>query len=556
MMPKPYSLSLYSPAVNAAQIFQQSLTSRARGWKRSHRKNGGCYLGSFTMEGTTAELGKLFEGWMGYEVRERAAGMLSWSGLIYEMDLTVNGITRHRSFDLMANAVRTSYTKETYTGDNLVKEPSLELAGVGGADLFAAWYENTGTAGVVTRMGPGGAADGNYYVRLTADTDDDPEGFTYLRQNIQLTAGARYKLTYYTKGDGTYAGRVGVNDPNIGSGVADWVVYPHSTGVTANAWTQRSVEFVGPSEGDVQIFLLAPLRQQVTPFTQGTADFDKIELYEFLPGVYQTGWLTEDANGASSIPRYGRKEEIIHLDEYSEATSTAYRDTYWAEHAWPWPRPAGVKEYSNRAMLDVRCAGYGFTANWMYIMEGDGQAHDLDHWISAIVGADFGLSPRHARPTDTVVATAGDCQFLKTGIIRTNTLQVTETTGLEERPFDRIFELADLGDASGNPWRVWVDANRRVNYEQINTTPRYFIRRGQIYDTMSGNVPSNPWLMQPAVFRDMFYRGNSEPGSFLASPQDIYVSEVTMADGWDRPELTTELLSEAEILLRQAERGG
>ena len=47
----------------------------------------------------------------------------------------------------------------------------------------------------------------------------------------------------------------------------------------------------------------------------------------------------------------------------------------------------------------------------------------------------------------------------------------------------------------------------------------------------------------------------TEPGSFLASAQDIYVEEVEMADGWDWPALKTSLFSEAELLLAQAQRG-
>lgn len=562
-MPKDFNLRIYSSVLDPnGPKFQMDLTRHNVGWRRSIRAQGGYWLGSFRQTGDAKGLQAAFERWLGYHVQETSGGAKTWEGMIYEMDLVVNGVRRRRSLDLMSNAVKTTYTKEEYSGDNAVGNFSFEVLGNGGSDVFAGWYENLGTGGAIASVTPGGAVDNGRYIRLTADQDDDPEGMTYVRQNIPVTPGNKYKLTYWTKALDGYAGRIGVNDPNIGSGVDDWVVYPHSTGVRLNAWTQCSDEFVGPSEGDIQVFIMAPLRVETPPgsgtYVYPRADFDYIEMYEYLPGVYETDWQIGEVNAtpppAYSPPypmdTYGRKEEVIHLDEYSNATSVKYRGTYWKRNAWPWVRPVSAQP-PGEATLEVQVCGYVFTANWLYLTEGDGQSHKVGEWISSIVGSEFGLSDAHGGDVDG----AGDCQFLKAGWIDpfgANTLTVVETVSLEERPFDRIMELVNLGDQDSAPWHVAVGAGRLLHYAKVDVTPRYFLRNDGVFDTMSGVKPSNPWQMVPGVVKDMTYRsGFNEPGSFLLTNKDIYCEEVEMADGWSRAALKTVLLDESEILKAQ-----
>jgi hypothetical protein len=180
--------------------------------------------------------------------------------------------------------------------------------------------------------------------------------------------------------------------------------------------------------------------------------------------------------------------------------------------------------------------------------------------MAKMAGADFGRDVLHGG----TLTTAGDMQFIKAGNISDNdpdadgdALLVAQLPGLEERPWDIIQELASLGDADGNPYRAWVDTGRLLHYQPIDTTPRYYIRQGNYYDTMAGRAPVNPWLMQPAVARDMDYRPTAtEPGSFLDNPRDLYCEEIEMADGWAVPAVKTVLFSEAELLQSRMERGG
>lgn len=541
-MAKPYALSLYSSVLGAAPRFERPLTTDAKGWKRSTRSQGGCWQGSFSIEGTKAELQDYFRRWLGYDVQEKAGGMLSWRGMVYEMDLTLNGITRRRSLDLMANSLKTTYVTQEIVGLNKVENPGFENWTAGATDDFWTWQETVGGGNI---QAAGAAHGGAWCLELTGTGTAQT---TYVRQNIQVTPGAAHRVTYWTKGDAAPGERVqsgmfGIQDAG---GANQWLCGPTIIWQNEAAWKDKIDSFVGPPSGEIVLFFWAP-----EPNTR-VVYFDDVAIFELGEGVFETEWVqVEDADAGGPISTYGLKEEIIHLDNYPQATSIAYRDSYLAEYAWPWPRPVAAGS-DIEARLDVFIAGYVHTMNWLYVVRGDGAEHDVDDWIVAIVGEEFGIDPVHRG----YVEGAGDCQFVKIGSIASNTLQVAQMTGLEERPWDLIQELTALGDNAGNPWRCWVRLDRQVNYQQLDVIPRYFIRRDGVFDTMAGATPTNPWLLQPAVFRDMTYRPPAtEPGSFLTSAQDIYVEEVEMADGWEQPALKTSLFSEADLLLAQAERG-
>lgn len=555
MMAKPYALSLYSPYLaGVAGQFEQSLTTEAKGWKRSIRDMGGCWQGTFSIEGKDYDLHNKFRRWLGYDVQERAGGTMSWRGLVYEMDLTLNGVTRRRSLDMMANRVRTTYTHMDWVGENMVGNPSFEDYDGGPPIDFFGWYEDpVNAAGVAVGHGGG--------IALLL-TGTGVQYSKYVRQNVNVTPGASYQLTFWTRGDGGVSGgmntgEVGIRDPNT----QQWILGPQPTMNVSTTWMQSTVWFDGPSDGEVMVFFYCPV-------TAGrNAYFDDVEILEKQEAVAQSNWALLDGTGTINLNvlpttgpavTYGVKEEVIHLDGYPIETSGAYRNTYARENSYPWARPVSAgKPGVNK--LTVTVCGYIWTMNWLYVMHGDGFEHPIDEWIRKIVGLHTGLSYVHGGEVNW---DAGDCQWIRQGVIRdndylaTNALQAPQLTGVEERPWDVIQELIELGDEDGNPWRGWVDVQQLFNYMPIDTTPRYYIRPSGIYDTMAGNIPSNPWTMQPGVFRDMTYRPPAtEPGSFLQSVQDMYVNEVEMAVGWDTPKLKTTTFSEAEVLLEQSERG-
>lgn len=119
----------------------------------------------------------------------------------------------------------------------LIQNPSFEIAGAGGADVFANWTEVYGLDGLVedeTVL----VHSGSHAMKMTSSylfADD-------CTQEINVTPGQDYVLSFWTRGDGTAQGRYGVYDVN--GGVA--IIPLTATGVTGTTYTKVSANFKAP----------------------------------------------------------------------------------------------------------------------------------------------------------------------------------------------------------------------------------------------------------------------------------------------------------------------
>lgn len=124
--------------------------------------------------------------------------------------------------------------------------------------------------------------------------------------------------------------------------------------------------------------------------------------------------------------------------------------------------------------IDVTVSGYVFTSAWRYVAPSMAPAQ-ADVWMTNLVNL--------------------QCEFLELGTINENTVIVETDPDIDIRVWDEINRVVELGDASGNPWRFYVNAGRKGNYEQISTTPSYYARggilRSRSLDTMWNNVASS-----------------------------------------------------------------
>ncbi len=93
--------------------FVTDISGKAQRWRRSIRRQGGYWLGSFELPGAGSEAQHWFYNYLGYHLEETTSGAVTWEGMIYEMELTVNGVTRRRSLDGMWNAVTVDYIDAT-----------------------------------------------------------------------------------------------------------------------------------------------------------------------------------------------------------------------------------------------------------------------------------------------------------------------------------------------------------------------------------------------------------------------------------------------------------
>ena len=304
------------------------------------------------------------------------------------------------------------------------------------------------------------------------------------------------------------------------------------------SWEGFIAEMVLYKAGSIRRKSLAEMWNAVRARYRDDADSDAVD----------STYVTQ----ASSITRYGRKEQMLFLDGYPLATAQAAINAELNDNGYPKAR-ASAFGMSGDTFLDVTVLGYAHTANWMFQEEGNG-AVNLSEWIEDIVGSEFGLSANHGG----AVANAGDCQFLKTGEIDANTLQVSSSTAFPVRAWDVMANpstgLTMAGILSGGeyvPAILWVDVGRLAYYAPINLDPRYQWDGGELFDAVGVPVV-NPWAVRPAVVRDLTYPlRRRDRDSVFGDSRDVVVQEVEV-DWYGNVTLRPEGYNITEILTARA----
>uniref|UniRef100_A0A6M3KRA7 Uncharacterized protein n=1 Tax=viral metagenome TaxID=1070528 RepID=A0A6M3KRA7_9ZZZZ len=519
-----YNLRLWTSVLNDDQAFVADLTRAAADWKRSIRDIGGYWMGSFSITGDAVALYDFFDNWLGYHLQEKVGSQISWEGMVYEMELSAGSFRRRRSLDDLYNAGNATYTTFDYVTEMLTGGDFETVT----ANDFDGWHEGAGVADETVNVNSGSHAckitsDGELEIVDNYSTHKN----TWIRQNINTTAGTMYKLIVY--GDGRY--RIAIRNPSNPTG---WILPPTTRGAGALEYKQWAFEFPGPIGGETLIYLYPGL-------VAGDAGyFDDASVLERGEVVYELGWYVIDGTGdmvaegtlnpKPSLDRYGRREEWLSLDNYPQEASLAHLDKFLSEHNWP-VMQAVAADQSQTATLTVTALGYVHTMNWMFVQEGDGEETNLNNWLSSIIGTDYGLSPAHGG----TVEAAGDCQFVKRSTPwSSNATQVLRSSSIRQRAWDQIVELLEFGipDSATDtpdymPARCWVGPGRNAYYQKIDRTPRYFMRNGKLYNPAAGDVTVSPWLVQPGVWRDMdFPIRRKLARAFLAQANDSWIKEV------------------------------
>ena len=119
---------------------------------------------------------------------------------------------------------------------------------------------------------------GSHAAKITAG----PAHYSFVFQTIAVVPGATSVLTFWTRGDGTHAGRVFVYDNNNGAFIVDRV----TTGVPGTTYTQVSVPFTSPALGGspFKFACESVLVGMVCPSTNGgIAYFDNVSVRDNPP---------------------------------------------------------------------------------------------------------------------------------------------------------------------------------------------------------------------------------------------------------------------------------
>lgn len=107
------------------------------GWRRTKRAVGGYYMGTFSVTSMgMPQLTDFYNTWLGMKIVERSFGMISYEGIIWQLDLIKNGINYRRTLNpkFWHNRVRVDYT------DKL------------GVQTSADWSENTDSSAIYGEM--------------------------------------------------------------------------------------------------------------------------------------------------------------------------------------------------------------------------------------------------------------------------------------------------------------------------------------------------------------------------------------------------------------------
>lgn len=127
---------------------------------------------------------------------------------------------------------------------NLIGNGGFETGGTGGADTWASWGEVVGDGAIADEGSLVHA--GSHACKVTTGATAN----TYVAQGITVTPGGIYTFSFWTRGDGTNAGRCSVWDPDH----TNFIIGIVSTGISATSYGFVSVSFVVPA-GCAGVFL-------------------------------------------------------------------------------------------------------------------------------------------------------------------------------------------------------------------------------------------------------------------------------------------------------------
>jgi len=252
-----------------------------------------------------------------------------------------------------------------------VLNPGFETAGAGAPDFFASWTEVAGDGAIADE----GALvhSGAHAAKLTAGATANTE----LWQNFTVTPGLTYRLSFWTRGDGTNGGRYRVYDVTH---AAD-IISSTSTGVTGAVYTLVAVPFTAPAGCvTVRVYLRCPL------LNGGICYFDDVSVAGIALSLINNagfsidleGWAPKVARSTPGrIPAYLSEEFAVQLRGTSHDNMAAtmqalhemaeYAARYWNDRTDQTPVWLHVKmknETAERRAL-VKSIQGEFLSSWL-----------------------------------------------------------------------------------------------------------------------------------------------------------------------------------------------
>lgn len=416
--------------------------------------------------------------YLGWTVEERWGGVLAFSGRIHGVLVDVAGSVSATSLDNVRNAVRAKYTElttDTEESEELISNGGFETLDPLGEYTFEGWGE-LGTDGLVAQVSAI-KHSGSYSVRVTAGASTNKQ----VGSSYRVRPGKNYDLVFWTRGDGTYAGRYEIFNNNTNTNLVSLT----STGVTGTTWTEITVNFTIP-DGCHSI----SLRLRCPAVNGGVAYYDDVSLRAYEKASFTTDWYTDEA----SIARYGRFErELSPRIVTDEAGAVALATAVLARNAWPENEPQRLADSSpTHATVTITIKGHIQELNYQH----------LDDTSTDLVDADDAVLTTLSAATTSI--TAGD--------IRANSaVQISEESS-GERIWQRLKEIAEFGDGT-EQYLIGCYAGTRLDYKPIDANTISYTAEmtddGKLryYDVSNREIPGA--VMKPGL---IVWRRDLSPG--------------------------------------------
>lgn len=450
-------------------------------WERSTAVQGGDWMGRFRLSDMPLRvLVDIFNNWLGYDIQETSGGV-QWGGMVYEMELHHN-LIRRRSFESMANKVYAEF-------DQLVSNPGFELDGSG--TTFHDWNETIGGTDTITAENTL-MARGSQAAKITYSNN----GTTYVSQGWKVAPNTAYRISFYSRGDGTREGRYVVRDDTAGSDI----IALTATGNTTTSYRRVSVDITTPAA-----CVLMTLRLYA-PSAAGSVYYDDATAQQLRDGN-PIKLLTDAVEVPASQQQYGIKEKIITgYDSKAEAERAAAH--YVAAHGWPTvERESG--QAGSEPYLDVTVCGYVFTSMWQLAPAGTQSGATLTVQANALLDA---------------------WQYVDTRAVKAGAAAAYTWLDEKRRTIREAFNALVMVDPD-DPFRLHMNAGRRATFEPISNEPVLFLQDGQFYASRGGRKARLRQVadrqLQPGVCRDLDYPVTAvQPGSFFEDGRDFLLDEI------------------------------
>lgn len=457
----PYTLSLYNSVKRGSSLIG-NITKSAINWRRSIRRVGGFWMGSFEYGANRGERDDFFLDGLMREVRETSGAIINWQGFIGDMDYTRDGVTWRRSIMDRANRIKCLFTRQY---DNILTNGSAESG---------AW---TVFNGATVTQDTAWVADGTYSCKIVV-ADTTIRGAT-IQSGIILAADTTYlfMISVYVPGAGSW--RIQINKTSDDTKVV-------ATSTRGAQGVQSFTLTISPNTYVGSVYV------RITSEASAGTIYADAAVLQIAPQSADTGWSSDTA----SVSEFGNLEKILLEGGLSYQAAQAKVTTALAREAWPRLLPPDTygPTSSGSEKLVITCYGYVHTLAWKYCTYA-GTAAMSSIIASLLSGLDY----------------------VTTGIVETNSTSYTVEPQAQITTWQVLKTLAHSGDASGNLYSLGVYANRKLNYESLSTNVLYNMRRGKLYQTAGGEM--EPWLLQPGWMS--LSDAQIVPSSITASKNDI-----------------------------------